>query len=1137
MSPNETISLEGYTTYRSDRPKSKNERHYGGLAVLIKNELNDLLDIKITHQTHDYMWLRISKNKLESNEDMYICIAYIPPSNSEYLAKVGVDVFDQIQNDIVKFSQLGQIILTGDLNARTGNQQDFITNDGVNQMKLDFDYKSDKQISLRNSLDTIKNERGNDLIDLCVSSRMRILNGRTIGDTFGYFTCHKWNGSSVVDYAIVSENLLDYVSYFKVNQTLGDMSDHCCISFKIQASFSNLNLIASSINEEIVSYPIKFKWHENAIPMLQSAMTSQVLQDEIKNFCERQFDLTEQSIDEATEAIGQIYKIAAEKSLKPRATCNQKKNNKQKNKKPWYDKSLVRLKRSVQNCGKKLLKQPNNADYRRNYFMLLKIYRKSCKNQERKYRQQIINQLDELNESHPKAYWEIVKKLKESKPSKNGGISPKEWYEHFKNLANKENFKKPTVLDDGNVEQLLRNNDKSFSELDFKIKESEVSKAINKLKNNKATGPDGLCNEIIKYSQHVMLPLITKLFNQILLSGIYPTDWAEGVLKTLHKKDDPSNTNNYRGITITNVMGKLFNSVMNNRVVSFLKKHNKLNKEQIGFKEGHRTSDHIFVIKTLIQKYKKEKKQIYACFVDLKKAFDSVSIPCLLYKLQKIGINGYMYNVIKSMYSKVKLRVDVNIGLTKDFTSNIGVRQGDNMSPTLFNIFLNDMPNIFSANECTPVSLMDMQLNCLLYADDLVLLSESREGLQNSIDNLGSYCDKWGLTINTLKTKTIIFNTNKLNEVPFTLNSENLENVHEISYLGVILNHKGSFESTKSVLYKKGLKALFKLKYVLSPLPKLSTCLHLFDHLVKPIMLYCSEVWSYSLFGEKNCTKISKDNLESLYSTRTAPIERAFIKFCKMLLHLPSKSSNSVLYGEIGAYPLYLDCISRMLKYWSFIENKSSNLVLKAALDCSKEMHFKGTYTWFSFVKNIQAILGNCHNPNNAPNLKHIKVMVKKLRYRYQKHWHSILNDSDTKQCKSKKLRTYRLFKTSFGRERYLSVVKNIEVRSCLSKFRLSAHNLMIEKGRHYNMKVDDRICKFCSLNAIEDEKHFVMHCHLYEGLRHKLMDTILTLCPHFNQLSSVDQFCWIMGNNIDSIIHAVAEFIHKAMHLRKSKS
>ena len=91
-----------------------------------------------------------------------------------------------------------------------------------------------------------------------------------------------------------------------------------------------------------------------------------------------------------------------------------------------------------------------------------------------------------------------------------------------------------------------------------------------------------------------------------------------------------------------------------------------------------------------------------------------------------------------------------NIYLTDNFQSFVGVRQGDNLRPTLFKLFINDIHNIFD-DSCSPVSLLTRKLHCLLYADDLVLLSESPQGLQNSLTKLSNYCDEWGLQIIFLK--------------------------------------------------------------------------------------------------------------------------------------------------------------------------------------------------------------------------------------------------------------------------------------------------------------------------------------------------------------------------------------------------
>ena len=98
------------------------------------------------------------------------------------------------------------------------------------------------------------------------------------------------------------------------------------------------------------------------------------------------------------------------------------------------------------------------------------------------------------------------------------------------------------------------------------------------------------------------------------------------------------------------------------------------------------------------------------------------------YKLRSIGVNDKFYNTVKNMYASTYLSVKVRNYCTDTFSSSAGVRQGDNLSPTLFNIFVNDIPTYFDAS-CDPVKLTERYINCLLYADDLILRSNSAEGL------------------------------------------------------------------------------------------------------------------------------------------------------------------------------------------------------------------------------------------------------------------------------------------------------------------------------------------------------------------------------------------------------------------------
>jgi hypothetical protein len=781
-----------------------------------------------------------------------------------------------------------------------------------------------------------------------------------------------------------------------------------------------------------------------------------------------------------------------------------------------------------------MAKFPRDPIIRGRYFRSLKEYRKNCKRECRQYRQDLINQLNNLHASHPKAYWDLVKKLKDDNINNVDKIHPSDWLNHFQSLGKSENFTYPQKLEEVLTKIPQLENVKNFTELDFRIGKVEILRAIKDLKNGKSCGPDGISNELIKYSVNTMLDPLHKVFNLVLTSGIYPDCWAKGIIKPLHKKEDPSLPNNYRGITLTSVMGKLFNSILNNRIVDFLEKNQIMKSEQIGFRSKCRTSDHIFVIKALMDKYKKLKKPLYMCFIDFQKAFDSISHPCLLYKLLRLNLNGCVYKLIKDMYSKTVLQVNTGQGLTREFTSDVGVRQGDNLSPTLFNLFVNDIPGIFD-NSCDPVRLHSRSLNCLLYADDLVLLSHSTDGLQNALDRLDTYCNDWGLTINPQKTKAFIASTQKKFTLDVHVGSTPIECVEEVTYLGIVISRNGSFKSCLKTLYNKGLKAMFKLKKAMWPPPNPATSMHLFDHLIRPILLYGSEIWCFSLFGNRynKATTMGTDSLFKTYTSQKPAIEQCLLKYCRYVMGIPKNTDISVIYGELGLYPLYVDAIDRMLKYWHYIEKVSKNELLLEAYSCVKDLQDGGQNCWLNLVHKLKSVVSE---PNNSQSLalRDIANIKTQLQRQFATSWEAaIMSDVNSKSQHGRKLRTYRKFKCHFGKEPYLDVVANSKWRVALTKFRVSAHRLMIELGRHTRTALELRVCPKCSLGKVEDEWHFLSVCPLYREEREKLLNIITAKSPLIKQLSNDDQLCWIMSNNDDEIIKAVAEYVYSAMKRR----
>ncbi len=180
---------------------------------------------------------------------------------------------------------------------------------------------------------------------------------------------------------------------------------------------------------------------------------------------------------------------------------------------------------------------------------------------------------------------------------------------------------------------------------------------------------------------------------------------GKGILVPLFKSGDNLNPDNYRGITLSSILGKTLSLVLTKRLQLFLESENILHKAQAGFRDGFRTSDNLFVLKQLIKHYKAINKPLYTCFVDFQKAFDRVNQKALLCKLLDIGVGGRFYPLVKDMYSDnlACIRTESGTKCTEYFKCNVGVRQGDPMSPTLFNILINKLAfDLDSINTAAP---------------------------------------------------------------------------------------------------------------------------------------------------------------------------------------------------------------------------------------------------------------------------------------------------------------------------------------------------------------------------------------------------------------------------------------------------
>ena len=400
-------------------------------------------------------------------------------------------------------------------------------------------------------------------------------------------------------------------------------------------------------------------------------------------------------------------------------------------------------------------------------------------------------------------------------------------------------------------------------------------------------GVDRLSDEMIKNTPIHSIEIILQVFNKCLTTGDIPKIWCYGLITPIYKKGNKLNPDNYRGICVMNAILKVLCLTLNERLKSYLYKLNTINKAQIGFKAKCRTSDHILTLKTIINKHAKDKnkKKVVACFVDFRKAYDSIWQKGLFHKLNNNGINEPFLSILKRIYSNSACAVKIGNKHTQFFQCTRGLRQGCPLSPNLFNIYVNDLfSRLLSANS-DPLSLNQIPVSALMYADDLVILSTTQEGLQKCLDELYKYYIEWKLDVNIDKTKCMQFmKISKLHNQQFRFGDRTIKNVKEFTYLGITFNGSTSFQPALKELSNKANRALFSLnsKYKLSKLP-LDIAIKLFDVMISPILLYGSEVWGAYEYNS---------NQENLHKWDKSPIKAVHTQFLKRLLGVNRSTTN-----------------------------------------------------------------------------------------------------------------------------------------------------------------------------------------------------------------------------------------------------
>ena len=1065
------INIPEYVVYFNNREKIS-RRKSGGIALLIKSELQPYVKVERNHFSKLVLWFSISHKLMSTESDVYCGVVYIPPVGSRYANE---DPFSELYAEMNRYcADSSSIILMGDFNSRTGVQEDIFCSDEflsdihglefieqeLNDVKTSF---LQNKISLRReSDDKSVNHYGTQMIRFCKYNDLYILNGR-VGRSMhnAKYTC---KDSSVIDYFLCSSSLFHVLCDLEVLDFSSLYSDaHCPISLTLQRCLLPSNTEIPTANKT----KIRLWNHDKSNRFLENLDRSELIKIESKlSSMKGETELQQHDVDRVIMQINSLFEKCAEKSFghikevtKP--ACTNITN------KPWFRDKCHTARNHYHNARR--LYNINRTEHNKQRLkQCSKLYKSTINSSVKEHKNLRIQKLKNMKSSNPREFWKI---LNSSNPKNECKAPLNDLYNYFKDVNDCQHT---TICDETHY-----NLEGENMEINLPINEQEIRAAIKQLNNNKSAGIDNVKNEHIISTAPQMIPIYTKLFNIIFETALIPECWTAGVIKPIFKKGDPTLPQNYRPITLLSCLGKLFTSVINNRLNKYADKYNVIEEVQAGFRQNHSTADNIFVLKSLVDIAKANKLKLFSCFIDFKQAFDTVWRSGLWHKLNQYNINGKCLAVIQNIYKNVKSKVATTEGTTIFFPCLTGVRQGENLSPFLFSIFLNDLNHFLMSKNLNGTTCefnsqeiyIYLKTMILLYADDTVLFSDSESDMQHALDVFHSYCMTWKLTVNVDKTNVVVFSSGQQQEYKFTLNGMNIEVKDEYKYLGIIFTRGGGFTRAKAHIAEQANKALFallrKIRHLSLPL---DMQLDLFDKTIKPILLYGAEVWGFG-----NC----------------GIIERVHLKFLKYILRLKKSTPSHMIYGELGIFPITIDIRHRALTYWiKLIENSSNDTLGTQKLSTylysiiyNMQQKNKLKSQWLKNIKDLLCNIGFSWIWQNqiVDNARWLTAALKrKLQDRYIQEWMAKILDETTDGDAN-----YRLIKTHFAYSKYLTILPE-RLSLKLLAFRTRNHRLPVEVDRWARKSFAERKCKHC--NEVGDEFHYLLKCDLFTDDRKSLI-------------------------------------------------
>ena len=1073
-----------------------------GLCVVARSSLCAYL--RVVRMTQHAVWVRVA---LPSTAVMHLCLCYVPPLSSanwrRHSAHSPCRAMCALRDDVLAFREFGEVLLMGDFNAHTRDLCD--TSEAVRALcdmhGIDGSDAQCSNLPTRANSDTSAPcVLGRALVErVCVEGGCVILNGRSRQDPEGEYTFSTDRAGRVlrscVDYAICSASLFGRVREFCVLPSL-PLSDHrplfCCLSL----------LPAAPVPGRPDAVPARLKWDASkrevyAHRLFDSDLVG-VLSELAAGLDERQVTVSEgttklQSVlhGVATKVFGTVTSTTASGRK-----C-----------KSWFTHCRAEWRQLQAALGS-------------NDRALVRQCRRAFNTVSRRWKRRLANEfavkLVNAARLNPRGFWRYVKGQQQQPIP----FSLQDLTEYWRRVLGP-----PACghLPDlyGSVEELVASmggrsasyseeHRQAAAELNVPFTESEVAACLSMLRRGAAPGTDGMYGELFSECWvdqesggktdrvYALSGVLCSLFNAALLHNDVPEAWSAACIASVHKKGSTTDPDNYRAIAVGPVVGKVFCMLLNQRLSTFADACGARAAAQAGFRADYSTTDQVFVLHHLIDKHRlgfgsAKGKLLYACFVDFKKAYDSVQRQLLFECLADLGVHGHFLAAVARLYWHSPLHVKLHGQLGEAFHSTCGVRQGDPLSPLLFSLFI-DRFEQFVQHRCPGVGvhLWGTLVQVLLYADDLVLLSESPQGLQQLLDVLQEFCQQYNMAVNVPKSEIVVFGKCKWQGTgQWLYDGAPLKVVESFRYLGIQLHcTRGVLAGVEALKGAAG-RAVGLLLHRCRQRRVLDVRLRhqLFKSCVLPILCYCCQVWSPFVLSSVKGVR---------HAVLHSALQTVHTHFLRYLGQFPQGTPTDVLCLELGAHPLATHWLKMLARFWNrLVALPSCRLVKRAFLE-NLEMGVGGgrIKVWSRAVVECMSqfvpgapVVKQRQGGGVSPYPLQVHMVVDGVRQVLIAGFEGLYLNPRSRDVAHRPHVTYRawFWPTNPAREPPLHMLYQHKLPPRLvlemTRFRGGAHWLAVHQGRHDHVAFVDRTCPKCG-SGVEDAHHVLFECPLYASAR-----------------------------------------------------